>query len=198
MLTHTGAPSYYSSMGRKKMFDATAKQVSLKLSKVDYAAAAALRERMALHSIAGALRYALRHAHTATKQDLESTRGKNMGKGLGGAGARKKGAAFELFCAKAFDSALGTETRRNLQPQGGRAVGSDLVVTRDGLRLPLSIECKHGVKPNPRAALEQCTRDAQPGDYVIAVVRDDHKAPFAVLSLDDLLELLSKIDRGVL
>lgn len=117
-----------------------------------------------------------------------------MGHGLSGRGARAKGAAFERACAKKIDAALGTSSRRNLQPQGGSAVGSDLVVTKRGKRLPFSIECKHGIKPNPRSAFEQCTRDAQAGDYAIAVIKDDQKRPFCVLSLDDLLELISKIE----
>ena len=119
-----------------------------------------------------------------------------MGKGLGGRGARAKGAAWEREVGKRIDAALGTETRRNLQPQGGRAVGSDLVVTRDGLRLPLSIECKHGIKPSPRAALAQCQRDSMPGDWPVAVIKDDgSRQPMAVLALDDLLEMLAPLTR---
>jgi len=114
-----------------------------------------------------------------------------MGHGLGGKGARAKGASFERWCAKKIDQELGTSSRRNLQPQGGSMVGSDLVIERRDKRLPLSIECKHGIKPNPRAALEQCHRDRQIGDYAIAIVKDDSKTPFCVLSLDDMLELLS-------
>jgi len=100
---------------------------------------------------------------------------------------RTKGAAFERKVAALFREAMpGAECRRNLQPQGGRVAGNDLVVPMFG------VECKVGKLPNPRAALLQAERDASPELYPIAVVQDDRQPPFVVVRLEAFLEMVGE------
>lgn len=75
-------------------------------------------------------------------------------------------------------------------------VGSD-VSTPD-----FNIECKHGKKPSPRAALEQCERDnPEPRDrWPLAVIKDNQVKPgvktdpFICMRLDNFLELLHRME----
>ena len=52
------------------------------------------------------------------------------------------------------------------------------------------LEHKSGAKPNPRAALSQAIQDSGGRAMPIAVIRDDRKAPFAVVRWSDLLSLM--------
>ena len=100
---------------------------------------------------------------------------------------RTKGAAWEREVAKRFREALpDVEIRRNLQTQGGRAVGNDLVVPG------YSVECKAGKLPNPRAALEQAERDSK-GGIPVAVIKDDRQPPFVCLRLAAFLEMVKQL-----
>jgi len=104
-----------------------------------------------------------------------------------GKSQRTKGAAWEREVAIRFREAMpGAEIRRNLQSQGGAAVGNDLVVPMFG------IECKAGKLPNPRAALDQAVRDACKDLYPVAVIKDDRKPPFVAMRLDHFLEMVAE------
>lgn len=102
---------------------------------------------------------------------------------------RTKGAAWERVVTNAFNVIFGEGVcRRNLQAQGGSVVGSDVVT-------PLfHVECKHGIKPNPRAALEQCENDnpKRAGKYCIAVVKDNQKPAFVVMRFSEFLHLVQE------
>ena len=104
--------------------------------------------------------------------------------------SRNKGSAWERAVATAFAGVFGVDTcRRNLQPQGGKVVGSDVIT-------PLfHVEAKHGIKPNIRGALAQCEKDnPEPGDkFCIAVIKDNRKKSFVVIRFDDFLKLLSRL-----
>ncbi len=55
----------------------------------------------------------------------------------------------------------------------------------------LWIESKCGKLPNPRGALRQAQGDSEgSGRLPLAVIRDDRKAPFVVMALDDFLQLV--------
>ena len=56
------------------------------------------------------------------------------------------------------------------------------------------IESKCGKKQNPRAALAQAIAQAKEGHTPVAVVRDDHKEPFALLLWEDFLQVLKCLD----
>jgi len=100
---------------------------------------------------------------------------------------RIKGASWERAVAAMFREAMpGAEIRRNLQPQGGSAVGSDLLVPG------FAPECKVGKMPNPRAALTQAERDAKPGQCPIGIIKDDRQPPFVVLRLDVFMDFVQE------
>ena len=101
---------------------------------------------------------------------------------------RTKGAAWERVVANAFGVIFGQACRRNLQPQGGIVVGSDVIT-------PLfHVECKHGIKPNIRAALKQCEEDnpERQGKYCIAVIKDNREKPFVVMRFSEFLHLVQE------
>ena len=54
------------------------------------------------------------------------------------------------------------------------------------------VEAKRGRKPNVRAALEQARSAAPKGRIPLAVIRDDRAEAFAVMLLDDLLDLVAE------
>ena len=110
--------------------------------------------------------------------------------------SRDKGAAFERWVSSQFMTVFGEDAcRRNLQPQGGKVVGSDVLTPL------LHVECKVGKKPNPRAALQQCESDnpLPRAKYCCAVLKDNQKQPgevtkpFVVMRLDMFLELLRRV-----
>lgn len=109
---------------------------------------------------------------------------------MDGAGRRRKGHNFERAMAQRFKAAMPwceDQIKRGLQ-------------SRDGSDAPdvdvpgFWVECKVGIKPNPRAALKQAVEaasGAQDGRAPVAVVKDDRMAPFVVLGLDDFLSLVT-------
>lgn len=102
-----------------------------------------------------------------------------------GKSQRTKGHAFEREVAAELRCALpGCEARRGLQFRDG-AEAPDVIVPG------LHIECKRGIKPNPRSALAQALADAGDTDAMaIAVVQDDYSPAFAVMAWGDLIGLL--------
>lgn len=120
---------------------------------------------------------------------------------MGGKLSRNKGATWEREVVIRFKQIYGDDNvRRVLQSQGGKVVGSDVRVTEPAGG-GFEIECKHGVKPNPRAALEQCERDnPEPRTrWCLAIIKDDGKAtpgkacnPFVVMRLNDFEELIAE------
>jgi hypothetical protein len=71
---------------------------------------------------------------------------------------------------------------------------------RDGAEAPdvhtpiFFVECKRGIRTNPRAALAQVIKaSAGKGFVPLVVCKDDREEPFAVMRLDDLLDLAREI-----
>lgn len=103
--------------------------------------------------------------------------------------SRTKGQVFERSMVKRFRQVMPGETiKRGLQARGGQC---DEVPDVD---MPaLWIECKHGIKPSPRAALEQATRDSKStGKLPVAIIKDNRKDPFVVMDLDDFLHIVAE------
>ena len=105
---------------------------------------------------------------------------------MGGAHSRRKGAAFERELVHRFREAMpGAEVKRGLQYRGGEEVPD--------IDCPVFWpELKRGKKPNVRGALRQAINDAPQGRIPVAVIRDDRSAPFAVIQLDDFLDLVGE------
>lgn len=103
---------------------------------------------------------------------------------VSGAGCRAKGHTFERWVAKKFRTALeGCDAKRGIQTRGGGSEVGDVVGT------PYHIEVKVGVAHSPRAALRQAINDAAPGKLPVAIIKDDRKKPFVVMTFEDFLEL---------
>jgi hypothetical protein len=101
---------------------------------------------------------------------------------------REKGKRFEREAATMFREAMpdvSHEIRRGWQARSGRDA-PDVIVP---VFWP---ECKHGIKPNPRAALEQAQSGAPPGLIPVAIVKDNGQDPFVVLSAEDFFGLVKE------
>lgn len=77
--------------------------------------------------------------------------------------------------------------KRGWQARGGKDA-ADVVVPD----LPIWIECKHGIQPNPRAALKQAMGDAPAGQIPVAFIKDNNCDPFVVLPAADFIDLLKE------
>ena len=100
---------------------------------------------------------------------------------------RDKGARFEREIARRFSDALpGCDAKRGLQTRGGAAEVPDVQAG------PFAIECKVGKKPPVRTALNTAVEHCPRWHYPIAVIKEDRRQPFAVLPLEDLLEILGE------
>jgi len=84
--------------------------------------------------------------------------------------SRTKGIVWEREVARRL-RAIYPEARRGAQSR----TGSD---APDVMGLPWHVECKCGVKPNPRAAMEQAERDSG-GLPVVVAIHDDAPRPGA-------------------
>lgn len=105
---------------------------------------------------------------------------------MSGAKSRRKGAAWERELTHKFRDAMpGADVKRGLQSRSGSDAAD--------VECPVFwVEAKRGRMPNPRAALRQAV-DAAPEDRVpIAVIRDDRKPAFVVMSLENFLEFVSE------
>jgi len=105
---------------------------------------------------------------------------------VSGQRSRRKGARWERELVHLFREAMpGANVRRGLQSRGGEEVPD--------VDCPVFwIEAKRGRRPNVRGALRQAADAAPKGRIPLAVIRDDRAGPFAVLLLDDLLELVGE------
>ena len=105
-----------------------------------------------------------------------------------GAGARKKGSRWELAVAQRFRALFPDYgVRRGFQSRAGTEA-PDVVVPG------WWIECKNHRRVNLRAALAQAIADAQatPDRVPVAICKDDHAEPVAVLRFDDFLALVAR------
>ncbi len=104
-----------------------------------------------------------------------------------GARSREKGKEGERVVANGFKDRWPEyckHARRGLQDRDG-------MEHADVEGVPgLFIEVKKQRRANVRAALEQATESCKDGRRPIAVIKDDKKPPFVVLSQDDFLEIL--------
>jgi len=108
-----------------------------------------------------------------------------------GKSQRAKGARFERELVNYLRDFGGPAVpRRNLQSQGGEAVGNDVLWGCFG------IEAKVGKLPNPRAALAQAERDACEGRVPVAVIKDDRCEPFVVMRWDEWVEMARVLNGG--
>lgn len=98
---------------------------------------------------------------------------------------RRKGRAYEQQVARDCRAA-GLDARRGLQSRDG-SEAPDVVAD------PLSIECKHGKRPNVVAALMQAQENANKGTYPVAVCKQDGCDAVAVLFWSDLLEIVATL-----
>jgi hypothetical protein len=108
-----------------------------------------------------------------------------------GKSQRTKGHNWERELAKRFREAMpGCDARRGLsQARGGGAEEADVVIPW------FHIEAKVGKKPPVRAALEQAKADCAAEKTPIAVIKEDRKEPFVVLSLEAFLLLIGDLWR---
>ena len=103
-----------------------------------------------------------------------------------GARAFRNRATWELTLARRFREAMpGAEAPR-------------------GLRSPPAVECGDVVAPDfrvnatvdrrtrVRAALRQAIADAPAGEWPVAICKDDRRAPFVAMRLDDFMDLLAE------
>lgn len=109
--------------------------------------------------------------------------------------SRTKGRRFEQNTARALRPLYPNAKRGLAQTRFGAGEAPDV----DGCP-PWWIECKHGKKPNLRAALSQAmTAMAEAGreqdQWPIAVCKDDRKEPIVVMRWADFLELVTEWKR---
>lgn len=97
---------------------------------------------------------------------------------------RNKGQRFEREIAGILrDTLPDCDAKRGWQARSGKD-NCDVDIPR------LWIECKHGIKPNPRAALQQAI-EATDGRLPIAIIKDDYsRDPMVVMRLSDFLLIL--------
>jgi hypothetical protein len=100
--------------------------------------------------------------------------------------SRRKGATFERWVVRRIREVMpGVDIKRGLQfRDGAEAPDVDMPV--------FHVECKVGAQQSPRAALAQANRDAKPDKVPIAVVKDDRKEPFVILSFENFLKFIKE------
>lgn len=100
--------------------------------------------------------------------------------------SRTKGKVWERAVAAMFRDAMPSAAgsiKRGWQARSGKDA-ADVVVP------VFHVECKHGIKPNPRAALEQAVNDASAGMVPVAVIKDNHGEPFVVFRAADFFDFV--------
>ena len=105
---------------------------------------------------------------------------------VSGARSRRKGSQFERELVWRFREAMpGAEVKRGLQSRSGEEVAD--------VDCPAFwIEAKRGAKPLVRAALNQAISASPKNKMPVAIIRDDRRAPFVCLSLEDFLDLVGE------
>lgn len=101
--------------------------------------------------------------------------------------SRAKGAAGERELAN-YLKEYGVEARRGQQFHGG---GDSPDVVADTIFSDLHIECKRVEAGNLYSWLEQAKRDTKPGKRPVVVHRRNAREWVAILTLDDLIQLLT-------
>ena len=106
---------------------------------------------------------------------------------MSGRGSRRKGHDFERYVARMLRQIdPSARTARQVAPLED-CQGRDIVT-----RLPISIQCKSGMRVNALAAFQEARVAARPGETPIAVVHYTQcRLKLAVLPLDRLMELLA-------
>ena len=100
-----------------------------------------------------------------------------------GKAERRKGHDFERKIARRFRE-LFPESKRGFQTRGGTAEEPDVIAG------PFAIECKHGKRPNIRAAYEQAR--SAPGVWPIAITRKDRDVVLVTMGFDDFFDLIAE------
>lgn len=105
-----------------------------------------------------------------------------------GARSRRKGATWER------DLAARWRERFHLEVKRGIGQMRDASEVADVTGLPgFWVEAKHGAMPNPRAALAQAHEACGERPlWPIAVIKDDRRAPFVCMTLDDFEDLVGE------
>lgn len=101
---------------------------------------------------------------------------------------REKGRRWEAELAARWRERFGLKTKRGIGQMRNASEVSDV----DGLP-GFWVEAKCGAMPNPRAALTQAIEAS--GDrnlWCVAVVKDDRRAPFVAMTLDDFEDLIGE------
>ena len=105
---------------------------------------------------------------------------------MSGRGSRRKGHDFERYVARMLRQIdPSTRTARQVAPLDD-CRGRDIVT-----RLPISIQCKAGVRVNALEAFEQARTAARPGEIPIAALHDTRRRlKLALVPLDWFVRLL--------
>ena len=101
-----------------------------------------------------------------------------------GKAERIKGHNFEREIAKQMREIFPCAHRGLQYQDGGKC--ADVEGT------PFHIECKRGIKPNPRKALEQAIADCKKGRMPITVIKDDYQPVFVCMLWEDFKELVKE------
>ena len=103
-----------------------------------------------------------------------------------GRSARRKGHSFERYVARMLRHIdPDARTARQVAPLDDYR-GRDIVT-----KLPISIQCKAGVRINALAAFQEARAAARPGEIPIAALHDTRRRlKLALIPLDWLVELL--------
>jgi hypothetical protein len=104
--------------------------------------------------------------------------------------ARRKGHSFERHVAILFQSIF-PGARRQLEYHSDDAKGIDIAGT--GV---YKVQCKRYRDYAPVAKINEVQCDREFGEVPILVTAGDHKEPMAVLPLEDLLQLIERVERA--
>lgn len=96
---------------------------------------------------------------------------------------RNKGKAFEQAIARDLREIFGAEVRRGWQAREG-SDDPDIICPM------IAPECKHQIRPNIPAALEQALRATPPDKYAVAVTKANRSEPLATMRWADFLDLV--------
>lgn len=102
-------------------------------------------------------------------------------------GSRAKGHNFERKVAADLREVMpGCDAKRGWQSRGGGKEEADVEIPN------VHVECKHGKKPNLRAAYEQAANDTR-GRIPVAVCKDNRRPPLVVIGYEDWLAMMGQL-----